>query len=319
LKSYAVVGGAGFIGSHFVSHLLEKGHRVRVVDNFCSGTLGHIEKHLSNPDFSLDQYDVTNTEKLSMSFRGVNTVIHLASNPDIAKAASEPRVDFLQGTVLSESVAEASRIAGVQQILYASGSGVYGDAGNELLVEDSQIRPISTYGASKFAGETLFSAYAFMFGVRAIAFRFANVVGPLQTHGVAYDFLKKLRANPNELTILGDGNQSKSYIDVSDVVSAVLLAEEKNSENFNAYNISTDQQISVNEIAQFCITALGNDQKGVTLSYTGGDRGWKADVPIVKLGSGKIRDLGWEPTYTSSQAILNSIKSMIEHVRDSAD
>lgn len=307
-----MVGGAGFIGSHFVSRLLDRGDRVLVVDNFCSGTLGHIQKHLDNPRFTLEKYDVTSTDKLSKSFSGVDTVIHLASNPDIAKAASEPRVDFLQGTVLSESVAEAARIAGVKQILYASGSGVYGDAGDTVLVEDSQIRPISTYGSSKFAGETLFSAYAFMFGIKAIAFRFANVVGPLQTHGVAYDFIRKLRKNPHKLTILGDGNQSKSYIDVSDVINAVLLAEVKNTESFNTFNISTNQQITVTEIANFCIEGLKLDPKQVKLSHTGGDRGWKADVPIVKLGSDKVRSLGWSPNYTSSEAMRKSINSMVQ-------
>ena len=163
----------------------------------------------------------------------------------------------------------------------------------------------------------LFSAYSFMFGVKALAFRFANVVGPLQTHGVAYDFIRRLRTNPNELTILGDGNQSKSYIDVSDVVNAVLLAEDLNKDDFNAFNISTDQQITVNEIAILCIAALGIDHGRVALNYTGGDRGWKADVPVVKLGSEKIRDLGWLPTYSTSEAVRNSITSMVENMQDS--
>jgi len=315
LKSYAVVGGAGFIGSHFVSHLLQSDNKVVAIDNFCSGTMKHIDKHLSDPNFVLEKYDVTDTSRLSKSFIGVDTVIHLASNPDIARAATEPRVDFEQGTVLTESVAEAARLSGVKQILYASGSGVYGDAGDSLLNEDSPIRPISTYGASKFAGETLLAAYSFMFGVKALVFRFANVVGPMQTHGVAYDFLRKLSINSDSLTILGDGKQSKSYIHVSDVIDAVLSAEINCQDQFSAFNISTDQQISVTEIANMCINSMGLSSKAVSVHYLGGDRGWKGDVPIVKLRSEKIREMGWTPLYSSREAILKSIESMIDQIR----
>ena len=315
LKSYAIVGGAGFIGSHFVTHLLQGKNRVTVIDNFCSGTMKHLEKHLEDPNFVLEKYDVIDTSRLSKSFIGIDTVIHLASNPDIARASTYPRVDFEQGTVLTESVAEASRLSGVKQILYASGSGVYGDAGDKLLNEDSPIRPISTYGASKFAGETLLSAYSFMFGITAFVFRFANVVGPMQTHGVTYDFLRKLSVDSETLTILGDGKQSKSYIHVSDVIDAVLKVGMNCKEQFSAFNVSTDQLISVNEIAELSVAAMGLSRKAVVFNYSGGDRGWKADVPLVRLDSQKIRETGWTPRYTSKEAILQSIESMAQQIR----
>ncbi len=316
MKNYAIVGGAGFIGSHFATYLLDNGNNVLVIDNFCSGTMEHLEKHLGNPRFVLEKYDVSDTTRLSNSFTGIDTVIHLASNPDIARASTEPRIDFEQGTVLTESVAEAARLSGVEQILYASGSGVYGDAGNCILSEDSPIRPISTYGASKFAGETLLSAYSFMFGFRALVFRFANVVGPMQTHGVTYDFVRKLSANAEILPILGDGKQSKSYIHVSDVIQAVLNAESKCQERFSTFNVSTDQQISVTEIANMCVDALALDSGSVLFDYSGGDRGWKADVPVVRLSSEKIRALGWKPVFTSREAVLNSIESLVEKIRN---
>ena len=309
--NYLVVGGAGFIGSHFVKELLDrKNGLVRVVDNLCSGTLDHISDFRSDPNFEFYQINVENSSLLADSMAGINTVIHLASNPDIAKAAREPRIDFTQGTVLTESVVEAARISGVNAILYASGSGVYGDGGNSILTEDSPLKPISTYGASKLAGESLLASYAFMFGIKCIAFRFANVVGPKQTHGVGYDFIRRLKVDPTRLEILGDGLQSKSYIHVSDVVRAVLHAEDAIKDGFDVFNISTSDQISVNEIARIAEEVLSIDPNNVIHAFTGGDRGWKADVPIVKLSSHKISKLGWNPIFNSNQAISASLKSM---------
>ena len=310
-RNYLVVGGAGFIGSHFVQELLDrKDGLVKVVDNLCSGTLDHISDFHSNPNFEFQQLDVENSNQLAKAMVGIDTVIHLASNPDIAKAAREPRIDFTQGTVLTESVVEAARISGVNTILYASGSGVYGDGGTSVLTEDSPLKPISTYGASKLAGESLLASYAFMFGIKCIAFRFANVVGPKQTHGVGYDFIRRLKVDPTRLEILGDGRQSKSYIHVFDVIRAVLHAEDVIKDGFEVFNISTPDQISVNEIATIAEEVLAIEPNSVFHSYTGGHRGWKADVPIVKLSSHKISKLGWDPIFNSHQAISASLKSM---------
>ena len=310
-KNYLIVGGAGFIGCHFAEELLSRNAGlVRVVDNLCSGSLEHIAPFTSNANFDFVKMDVEDTDLLVKTMTGIDTVIHLASNPDIAKAATEPRIDFVQGTVLTESVAEAARIAGVSSILYASGSGVYGDAGETQLTEESQLKPISTYGASKMAGESLLASYSYMFGLKCLAFRFANVVGPKQTHGVGFDFLKRLKFDQTKLEILGDGKQNKSYIYVTDVVQAVLKAEEKVSVGFDVFNISTQDQITVEEIANIAATVLGLESKLVQYLYTGGDRGWKADVPVVKLSAKKISDLGWQPIFNSRQAIELSLKKM---------
>lgn len=310
MQNFAVVGGAGFIGSHFVDRLLGRGHRVTVIDNLCSGTVGHISHHIDDSNFTFKNFDVTETQRLAESFQNIDTVIHLASNPDIAKAAVDPRVDFVQGTVLTESVIEAARIASVNTVLYASGSGVYGDAGLEILDENSPIRPISTYGASKAAGEFLLESYSYMFGIESTVFRFANVVGARQTHGVGFDFLNRLNSNPKELKILGNGLQSKSYVHVEDVVSAVLLAAEKRVSSFEVFNISTEDFISVNEIAELVCRELGIQKEYVNFLYSGGERGWKADVPIVRLASEKIRMLGWIPKYNSKLAVEASIIEM---------
>jgi UDP-glucose 4-epimerase len=309
-KHYVITGGAGFIGSHFVDELLSQGNRVTVVDNLCSGTINHIAHHSSNPNFLFIEGDISNTELLCDLFSAAQIVIHLASNPDIARAAREPRIDFLQGTILTESVAEAARIVGIQTIIYASGSGVYGDAGEKLLSEESPTNPISTYGASKLGGESLLSAYSYMFGIKVRSFRFANVVGARQTHGVGFDFINRLKKNSHELLILGDGLQSKPYIHVSDVVKGVLLADEKCDRNIETFNLSTVDTLTVNEIAEEAMKTLEIDSTKVRIVYSGGSRGWKADVPVVRLSAKKIGDLGWKPMFTSQEAIKASLRSI---------
>ena len=311
MNNVAVMGGAGFIGSHFIAALLKENKSVTAVDNFCSGTYEHLAPFLDDKNFLLVTMDIEDTEKLIEVTKSIDTVIHLASNPDIARAAIEPRIDFLQGTVLTESVIEACRINRIQKVLYASGSGVYGDVGSEVLTENSPLNPISTYGASKLAGEALLASYSYMFGLNCIAFRFANVVGPMQTHGVGHDFMKKLKKNPTTLQILGDGLQSKSYVYVTDVIKAVLLASENAINGFHTFNISTDDKITVNQIANEALKTLGLDRSFVKFEYTGGRKGWKADVPVVCLSSQKIMKLGWKPEFTSIEAISKSLNSML--------
>jgi UDP-glucose 4-epimerase len=312
MSNFAVIGGAGFIGSHFVDHLILTGHSVKVIDNLCSGTLSRIEHHLSNPGFEFKKIDIENTSELAQELKNTDVIIHLASNPDIARAATDPRIDFVQGTVLTESVLEAARESKVNRILYASGSGVYGDAGSELLSEDSPIKPISTYGASKAAGEHLLQAYSHMFGIKSLAFRFANVVGSRQTHGVGYDFLNRLTSDSKNLHILGNGKQSKSYVHVTDIVHGVLLASEKIFQDFDVFNISTPDFVNVDEIARIVMKELQIDSQSVKITYSGGDRGWKADVPVVRINARKIIDLGWSPRFSSQEAIRESIREMIQ-------
>ena len=192
------------------------------------------------------------------------------------------------------------RTTSAKRILYASGSGVYGDLGTLEAAEDhGPLVPISTYGASKLAGEALIASYAFMFGLSGCAFRFGNVVGPRQTHGVGFDFARRLLASaaagedPVRLQILGDGSQSKSYVHVHDVVRAVLTANARTTAPFAVYNVATGDYITVREIAALAVECVGLPPDRVTFAYSGGDRGWKGDVPVVRLDTGRIRGLGW--------------------------
>jgi UDP-glucose 4-epimerase len=298
IRRVCVVGGAGFIGSHFVARLLAgDAERVTVYDNFTSGRDWHLDPFREDPRLSIVRADVVDLDRLVETARGHDTVIHLASNPDIAAAVSNPAIDFDQGTRLTHHVAEAARRAGVELVLYASGSGVYGDLGSVEAVEDQgPMIPTSTYGASKLAGEALLASYAYMFDVTARAFRFGNVVGPHQTHGVGYDFVRRLIDDPTQLAILGDGKQSKSYVHVDDVVSAVLLAGSlagsSSASRFDAFNVATGDYVTVTEIAELAMQVL--DLEPAALAST--------TRAAAGVGAATYRSCGSTPTRSAPSA-----------------
>lgn len=324
-QRFIIVGGAGFIGSHFCDHLLGPGDAagVTLYDNFSSGRPWHYAQHEADPRLRVVRGEVEDTGALAAAMDGHDVVIHLASNPDIARAAREPTIDFTQGTALTSSVVEAMRNTSAKRILYASGSGVYGDLGTREATEDQgPLVPVSTYGASKLAGEALIASYAYMFGLSGCAFRFGNVVGPRQTHGVGFDFARRLLASaaatpdgPLSLSILGDGSQSKSYVHVSDIVRAVLTAHAKTTAPFATYNVATGDYITVTEIAALAVECVGLPAACVTFAYSGGDRGWKGDVPIVRLDTARIQSLGWRCELSTREALRRSIASMLPDMR----
>jgi len=316
-KRYIIVGGAGFVGSHFTDVLLDDMTvaAVTLYDNFSSGRTWHYEHHANDTRFSVVRGDVADLDSLTSAISGHDIVIHLASNPDIARAVREPEIDFYQGTALTNNVVEAMRRTGVRRILYASGSGVYGDLG-DLAAEENYgpLLPVSTYGASKLAGEALISAYCQMFDLTCCAFRFANVVGPRQTHGVGFDFVRNLLADPTRLTILGDGRQSKSYIYVLDVVNAVLHANQYCQKRFDTYNVATGDYITVKEIAELAVECLALPV-APRFEFSGGDRGWKGDVPIVRLNADRIRSLGWNCRLSTREAMRAALLALIQDER----
>ena len=322
-RSWCVVGGAGFIGSTLVGRLLaeERVDRVVVLDNLSSGSREMLGGSLGDSRVDLIVGDCGDPEVSSRALEGVDVVVHLASNPDIARAVTEPEIDFSSGTLLTNSVVEAARTQGVNTIVYASGSGVYGDLGDLEIPEDhGPLRPVSTYGASKLAGEALVCAYAHMFGLRGRAFRFANVVGPRQTHGVGYDFLNKLAGDPTRLEILGDGRQSKCYIAIADVLDAILgLIDEPGDLPYEVFNVSTDDALSVDEIAAAACRASGLDPAAVVFDHTGGRGGWNGDVPVVRLDTSRIRSRGWAPKRSSAAAMEWALASMADALTDWAD
>ncbi len=311
--NYMIVGGAGFIGSHVTKRLFkeELEAEIYIYDNFSSGKESHLKEILGEQRLHIIKDDIKDLESLTAAMKGIDIVYSLASNPDIAKAVSQPDIDFWEGTYLINNVLEAMRKNDVKNLIYASGSGVYGDVGATVTSEDfSPMLPSSTYGASKLACEAMICSYCHMFDMNAAAFRFANVVGPNQTHGVGYDFLRKLQENPKELVILGDGTQSKSYIYIKDILNALRTVEKSALQGYGYYNVATLDHITVTEIADITVKIM--KLADVKYNYTGGNRGWKGDVPVVRLNSEKIRRLGWDNQYSTKQAIEMSIRSMYE-------
>jgi UDP-glucose 4-epimerase len=311
-----IAGGAGFIGSHLADRFLacDDVKSVVIYDNFSSGTQAHIARYLKSPKLSVIDGDLKHLGLLTHAMEGTDLVVHVAANPDISRAVRQPDIDFWEGTYLTQNILESMRINEVGSILYTSGSGVYGEVPDQAFSESyGPCFPISTYGASKLSCEALISAYCHMFSMKGRAFRFANVVGPLQTHGVGYDFIRRLKADPTSLRILGDGTQSKSYIHVDDVVHAMLLVREsinKSGAAFDVFNVATDDYISVTEIADIACEAACLAPSKVRYEYTGGDRGWKGDVPKVLFNVEKIKALGWKAGRNSRQAIKDSIDAM---------
>jgi len=317
-QRFFIVGGAGFIGSHFCDQLLGPAGAaaVTIYDNYSSGRTWHHAAHDQDERFRVVRGAVEDTTALAAAMDGHDVVIHLASNPDIARAAREPTIDFTQGTALTQSVVEAMRVTSAKRILYASGSGVYGELGTVDAQEDhGPLIPVSTYGASKLAGEALIASYAYMFDLRGCGFRFGNVVGPRQTHGVGFDFVRRLIADPTQLAILGDGTQSKSYIHVTDVVAAVLRANQVSEAPYAAFNVATGDYITVTEIAKLAIEVVGIAPGTTALRYGGGNRGWKGDVPVIRLDTAKIRGLGWECRRNAREALRASMAEMLDDAR----
>jgi UDP-glucose 4-epimerase len=312
------VGGAGFIGGHLAARLLADPSllALTVFDNFSSGRESHLADLRRDPRISVVRGDVRDAEALLGAIQGHDTVVHLASNPDIARAATDPAIDFYQGTLLTHCVVEAMRLSGVSRILYASGSGVYGDLGDvEAREDDGPLLPISTYGASKLAGEALIASYCSMFQLSGCAFRLGNVVGPRPTHGVAYDFVRSLLSDPTTLTIRGDGTQSKPYIHVNDVIDAILLANSRATGPFQILNVAPSDYTTVKEIADMAVEFVVGQGSTTVYKFTGGDRGWKGDVPVVRLNTARIRSLGWSNRMSSGEAVRAAIQAMAADAR----
>lgn len=224
-----VTGGAGFIGSHLVDHLVARGWRIRVVDNLSSGTLDNIKHHLESSNVEFLKLDLKSPEEAYEAVKGAQAVFHLAANPEVRVSTTNPEVHFSENVVATFNLLEAMRKSGVRDLVFASSSSVYGEPDEIPVGEDAPVRPVSVYGASKAACENLMHAYSRLYGIRVVVLRYANVVGPRLRHGAVYDFIVKLRGNPSVLEILGDGTQTRSYIHVSDAVEATITAWEKSA------------------------------------------------------------------------------------------
>jgi len=308
-----VTGGAGFIGSHLIDALLSKGYEVSCIDNFSSGKREFIEHNLER--IELYEGDLLRQQDISKAIDGCDVVFHLAANPDVRIGAINTRTHLDNGILATYNLLEEMRRKDINKIVFTSSSTVYGEASVIPTPENyGPLIPISLYGAAKLAAEALISSYCHTFDMEAIIYRFANVVGPRSTHGVIYDFIKKLRKNPQELEILGDGKQRKSYLYVDDCIDAMLFGMEKAKEKVEIFNIGSEDWVEVKEIADIVSEEMGLKPE---YRFTGGidGRGWKGDVKFMRLDISKLKNMGWKPKYSSREAIRLTAKWLIEELK----
>jgi UDP-glucose 4-epimerase len=301
-----VTGGAGFIGSNLVDRLLGRGDEVVAYDNLSSGNRTFLADALLNPKFALIEGDILDGAALVAAMRGVDFVFHLAANADVRFGTDHPQRDLEQNTIGTFRVLEAMREAGVRRIAYSSTGSIYGDAA-VIPTPENVAFPVQTslYGASKLAGEGLLSAYCEGFGFSAWIFRFVSILGERYTHGHVFDFYKRLLVDPENLHVLGNGKQRKSYLYVQDCVSAIFTAIERTEGKSVILNLGTDEYCQVDDSIAWITGALGIKPR---LTYSGGDRGWIGDSPFILLDCSRMRRLGWAPTLSIQQGILRTLQ-----------
>ena len=308
-----VTGGAGFIGSHLVDRLVSRGDEVVVVDNLSSGVLEFIQGHIDSGAVVFHNVDLKDLESIKPIFNGIEMVYHLAANPDIRLGTRITDTDLKEETIATYNVLESMRLANVEKIAFASSSVVYGESAPMPTPENhGPCLPISLYGASKQAGEGLIGSWVGTFNLQAWIFRFANIIGERGTHGVIFDFIHKLKADPSRLEVLGNGLQEKSYMEVGDCVDAILHVINKTDDRINLYNLGSNDTCSVRNIASIVVKETGCE--GASIEYTGGDRGWAGDIPKAMLSINRLKDLGFKVNYDSEEAVAHTARVLIKEI-----
>ena len=305
-----VTGGAGFIGSHLCDALASQNHNIVVIDNLVLGKEENINHLIESENFHFIKEDLLNIESLRALFRkySFDMVYHLAANSDIQKGGKDPEVDFELTFKTTFNVLQCMKEFNVRRLFFASTSAIYGETLDNLTENYGPLQPVSNYGAGKLASEAFISAFSSTYNIQTWITRFPNVVGERFTHGVIYDFIHKLRNNPHELTVLGNGEQNKPYLYVKDLVEGILFVCNNAHEHFNVYNLGSYTRTKVKEIAQMVIEEM---ELNAAIKYTGGDRGWIGDVPEFKYDLSKINGLGWEASINSNDSVRLAIQKAL--------
>jgi UDP-glucose 4-epimerase len=306
-----VTGGSGFIGSHIVDRLAQTAASVSIYDNFSTGQQQFIRHHADNPEVRVIRADVLDSERLKKEMAGCDVVFHFQANADVRGGTTRTQIDLQQNTIATWNVLEAMRTNGVKQIVFASSATVYGEP--DIFPTPESYAPLQTslYGASKLSCEAMIQAYCEYFGITCYIFRFVSWIGERYSHGVVFDFMRKLRKDPRALEILGDGKQRKSYLDVIDGVDGIFYALEHAKERKNVFNLGHDAFMNVLDLADIIVDEL--DLREVRYITTGGERGWLGDSPFVHLDTTKLKALGWRPRVSIEQGIRNTVRYLRAH------
>ncbi len=314
-----VTGAAGFIGSHLTDRLLDLSCEVVGLDNLSSGDRSNLAHALTNSSFRFVEDDLLDAEATGRALEGCDLVFHLAADPEVRAGAGNPDAQFKQNLIGTFNLLEAMRKrASPTRLVFASTSTVYGEASLIPTPEDyGPLLPISTYGATKLGCEALVASYTQLLPLQTVIFRFANVVGSRARHGVLYDFITKMRRNPRQLEVMGDGAQAKSYLHVDDCIDAFRMALDDRLWNSSAqvYNIGSEDQVNVITIAQIVAKAMGLSNVSTITTAKPGGRAWPGDVKTMQLDVSRIKRLGWKPTRNSNEAVRLATNQLVEELR----
>lgn len=316
-----VTGAAGFIGSHLAERLVEMGESVRGFDNLSTGRMDNLARAVERSNFEFTRGDCLNHGEVLKALAGVRHVFHLAADPEVRRGVNDPQSQFRQNVLATQLLLEqVRRVGSLDTFVLASTSTVYGNATKLPTPEDyGPLCPISTYGATKLACEALCSSYASSYGFRAIILRLANIVGPRSSHGVIYDFVAKIKANPNRLEVLGDGTQTKSYLYVSDCIDAIVTAWKKSPEGVNVFNVGSNDCVDVAKIADIVIRQVNAKARVEFVGGTSTGAGWVGDVKKMWLDISRLRALGWHPRLNSLESVSAAIREFLGQPDDSRD
>jgi UDP-glucose 4-epimerase len=316
-RKIAITGGAGFIGSALAEALVDTGVGVTVIDNLCTGSLENLTHLLDNPKFTFVKADLQNMPDTFNVIEDCDAVFHLAANPDVRIGSSDTKIDFDNNLLATYNLLENIRKSrSCKKMVFTSTSTVYGDAEQIPTPEDyGPLVPISLYGASKLACESLISGYSHLFGFKSGILRLANIIGPASNHGVIFDFVRKLRLNPHLLEVLGDGKQNKSYLYIDDCISAILLAYQSLDDKdkiIQIFNVGSEDRIEVSAIARIIAQEMRLDDLEIhSRSGVNGGRGWSGDVKYMQLDTSKIKARGWKAEQQSENAVRKTVRTLL--------
>lgn len=315
-----ITGVAGFVGVNLAKALLAKGRRVAGFDNLSRGTRRNLESVLKDPNFAFETVELSDIIAYREALEAlharspVEEVWHLAANSDIPGGVADPRVDLRDTFMTTFNTLLLMRELGIGTIAFASSSAVYGDLGDVALREDTgPLFPISNYGAMKLASEGAISAALESHLKSAYIFRFPNVIGAPATHGAIFDFVRKLKATPDNLDVLGDGTQRKSYLHVTDLVDAMLFIRDRSQKKMNCFNVGPDDEgVTVRFIAETVVRTMA---PGARITFGRGNKGWVGDVPRFSYSVDKLAALGWRPKMASADAVRKAVAEAVDQER----
>jgi UDP-glucose 4-epimerase len=300
---YVVTGGAGYIGGHLVDYLVSKNNEVLVIDDFSRGSY-------INPKTKVIKFDLR-VSTIEIPKRSI--IYHLAAHPDVKDSMLNIIEHFERDVKATLNVMEMARKYDAEKVIYTSSSTVYGESKQIPTSESYNKNPISFYGLFKYLGEEIIRYYSYNYNIKSIVVRLANVIGGRMSHGVIYDFIMKLKKNPNVLEILGNGLQRKSYIYIDDVIGGFITLENKAENTYEEFNLGNEDWITVNEIASIVEEEVGVKPKHVYIDFREG-RGWEGDVRFMLLDISKIKRLGWKPKYSSKEAVRLAVRDILAKI-----